>query len=165
MKWRRPRFPEAVREQIDLRDRERILAWADDGDGRLVVASDTALHLQRTPPDYTRIGWEQIEHASYDAGVMTIDLGPDLGSASLRVPVGSERDLPVAIRDRVTSSVVVDRFVPLVDDRGVRIVGRRGGSGELTWRFDLDPELADQDAYIDTANRLLEDVQNEVSGR
>ncbi|HEX5018370.1 MAG TPA: hypothetical protein VFX15_12390 [Actinomycetes bacterium] len=164
VKLRKSKVPDAVRSRLDLREGERILAWADDGHGRLVVASETALHLQRTPPDYTRFGWEQIEHASYDSGVMTIELGPELGSASLRVPVGTGRELPVAIRDRITASVVVDRFIPLVDDRGVRIIGRRSTGGDVTWRLDVDPSIADQESVASQAQRLLEEVKSEVTG-
>jgi len=140
-----------------------VLAWADDGQGRAVVATETALHLQRTPPAYTRLGWEQIEYASYEGGVMSVTLVPALDSATLRVPVGEGRELPVAIRDRVTSSVVVDRFVPLTDDAGVRIVGRRSGSGEIVWRSDLDADLAGNPELAQAAESALDEVRGEVS--
>jgi hypothetical protein len=162
VKWRRPKFPDDVRQQLDLRDRERILAWADDGAGRLVVASERALHLQRQPPAYARITWDQIERASYDDGVMTVTLTPDLSSSTLRVPVGVEPDLPVVIRDRVTASVVMDRFVALVGDRGVRIVGRQGEQG-VRWRADLDPKLAEDQHVVSEVQRLLIEAQTEVS--
>jgi hypothetical protein len=162
VKWQRSKFPDDVRRQLSLRDRERILAWADDGAGRLVVASELALHLQRNPPEYSRIGWDQIERAGYDGGVMAITLIPELSSSTLRVPVGAERELPVVIRDRVTASVVVDRFVPLVNDRGVRIVGRRSDHG-IRWRTDLDPEIAEDQQCVNEAQRLLAEAQAEVA--
>ena len=73
---RRPKVPEEVRSQLQLGAKERVLAWVDDGDGRFVVASETALHLQRNPPVYSRYSWDKIEQARYDAGVMTIVLAP-----------------------------------------------------------------------------------------
>ena len=163
MKLRRPALPREVRDALDLRPKERVLAWADDGGGRAIVATETALHLQRTPPAYTRFGWEQIEHATYEGGVMTVTLVPELGSATLRIPVGERRELPIAIRDRVTSSVVVDRFVPLTDDAGVRIVGRRSGAGEITWRSDLDPRLAGDRESEAAAQSAMDEVRAEVS--
>ncbi len=57
-----------MRARLDLQPKERVLAWADDGAGRPVVATETALHLQRVPPEYARFGWEQIERASYESG-------------------------------------------------------------------------------------------------
>ncbi len=162
MKLRKSSLPDDIRAALDVDPKERILAWADDGNGRAIVASETALHLQRVPPTYTRFGWEQIEHASYEAGVLTVTLVPEPDSATLRLPVGEGRDLPIAVRDRVTSSVVVDRFVPLTDEVGVRIVGRRAGSGDVVWRTELDPSLADIASALEAAERALEEVRAEV---
>ena len=88
MRWRKTPLDPAVKDQLELRPKEKILAWVDDGSGRVVVASETALHLQRTPPAYSRFGWEQVERASYDSGTLTVVLTPELGSATLRIPVG-----------------------------------------------------------------------------
>lgn len=162
MKWRRPGLDNDVRERLDLAPKERILAFADDGEGRSVVASETALHVQRLPPEYSRLGWEQIERASYDPGVLTVVLSADLGGSTLRIPVGDGRDLPVVVRDRVTASVIVDRFVALDGDAGVRIVGRRGSSGDIVWRADLDPGLANHSAARAEAQGVLAEVQSEV---
>jgi hypothetical protein len=162
VKWRKPALDPQVRGQLDLRPKERILAWVDDGAGRLIVASETALHLQRVPPEYARIGWDRIEHASYEAGTLTVTLTPDLDSAVLRVPVGEDRDLPVVVRDRVSASVIVDRFEPLDGEVGVRIVGRRVADGSITWRTDLDPTLVGRPDVEDAARRALAEARAEV---
>jgi hypothetical protein len=147
---------------LDLAPKERVLEWVDDGEGRAIVASDSALHLQRVPPNYARIGWDEIEHAEYSAGVLTITLTPQQGSATLRLPVGDELYLPVVVRDRVTASVVVDRFEPLKGEAGVRIVGRRSRDGSITWRADLDPELETDPAACAAAETVLTEVRSEV---
>lgn len=162
MRWRRSPLAPAVKEQLELRPKERVLAWVDDGAGRIVVASETALHLQRTPPAYSRIGWEQVERASYDSGTLTVVLVPEQGSATLRIPVGEGRDLPVVVRDRVTASVLVNRFVPLRGDAGVRIVGRRQENGQVLWRSELDPGLADDAGARGEAAMALAEVRAEV---
>ena len=159
---RRPKVPEEVKSQLKLGAKERVLAWVDDGHGRFVVASETALHLQRNPPAYSRYSWDKIEQARYDAGVMTIVLTPELESATLRIPVGEGRELPVVVRDRVTSSVVVDRFVAVDGDLGARIVARRGDDGALTWRLDLDPALTGNSQAVRQAESLLEEVKSEI---
>jgi hypothetical protein len=164
MRWRKPQLDPNVREQLDLRPRERVLAWADDGSGRPVVASESALHLQRTPPQYSRIGWEQVERVTYDSGVLVVTLVPQLDSATLRVRVGDERDLPVVIRDRVTASVLVDRFVPLDEEAGVRIVGRRAADGTVTWRGDLDPALTGRPDLEGAVESALAEIRSEVEG-
>jgi hypothetical protein len=162
MKWRRSSLDPEVKDQLELRPREKVLAWVDDGFGRAVVASETALHLQRTPPSYSRFGWEQVERASYDSGTLTVVLVPEQGSAALRIPVGDERELPVVVRDRVTATVVVNRFVPLRGDAGVRIVGRRREDGQVQWRSELDPGLADDPGARQEAAHALEEVRAEV---
>lgn len=141
VRWKRTELSQEVYGRLDLQPKERVLAWADDGAGRPVVATETALHMQRVPPEYARFGWEQIERASYEAGMLTVVLGESLGGATLRVPVGPERQLPVVVRDRITASVVVDRFVALSGDSGARIVGRRASDGTVAWRVELDPAL------------------------
>lgn len=162
MRWRQPPLEADVRERLDLGPKERILAWVDDGAGRPVVASEAALHVQRVPPEYSRLGWEQIERASYDSGVLTVVLGPELGTATLRIPVGEGRDLPVVVRDRVTASVVVDRFVALDEAAGVRIVGRRGADRKVTWRLDLDPGLEASPEAVLASQEALAEAQAEV---
>jgi len=162
MKWKRVELDQDVYARLDLRPKERVLAWADDGAGRPVVATETALHLQRVPPEYARFGWEQIERASYEPGTLTVVLGESLDGATLRVPVGSERQLPVVVRDRVTASVVVDRLVALSGDKGVRIVGRRGPDGVTIWRQELDPALLADAAARAAAEEALAEVQAEV---
>ena len=159
---RGPKLPDEVRSQLDLIPKERILSWTDDGGGRLVVASETALHLQRNPPDYARLSWDQIETARYGEGLLTVVLVPELDSATLRIPVGDARDLPVAVRDRVTASVVVDRFVAIDGVRGARIVARRTTDGSPSWRLDLDPELVGDPDAVSQAEMALEDVKREV---
>ena len=126
------------------------------------MASESALHLQRVPPDYARLGWDQIEHASYEAGMLTVTLTPELDSAVLRVPVGEDRDLPVVVRDRVSASVVIDRFEPLDGEVGVRMVGRRAADGAITWRTDLDPTLVGRPDVEDSARRALAEARAEI---
>jgi hypothetical protein len=156
-------LPDEVRSQLDLGARERVLAWADDTKGRVVVASESALHLQRQPPDYTRLPWHQIDQARYDQGTLEVVLSPELDSAMLRIPVGGSPDLPVAVRDRITASVVVDRFVELRGDVGVRIIGRRTDTAGVVWRLDLDPALADDPGVVAEAQAMLDEVRREVS--
>jgi hypothetical protein len=162
VKWKRAELDPDVYALLDVHPKERVLAWADDGAGRPVIATETALHLQRVPPDYARFGWEQIERASYEAGWLTVVLGESLGGATLRVPVGSERQLPVVVRDRITASVVVDRFVALSGDAGVRVVGRRGVDGGVTWRLDLDPGLVADASAVAASQEALAEVRAEV---
>jgi hypothetical protein len=68
----------------------------------------------------------------------------------------------VVVRDRVSASVVVDRFTPLDGDVGVRVVGRRAADERIIWRTDLDPRLADRPGAEDAARRALIEARAEV---
>ena len=52
------------------------------------------------------------------------------------------------VRERVTSTMVLQRHVPIRGDKGVFVIARRSPAGETTWYFDfqqgidpLDPEV------------------------
>jgi hypothetical protein len=165
MKLGRKRLDSTVLAALDLQPGEHVLAWADDGAGRLVVATETALHLQRTPPDYTRLGWETIERASYQDGLLTVFLTGEDASRSLRIPLGEDTKLPIVVRDRVTASVVVDRLVTLTGNLGVRVVGRRAPrSDHVVWRVEPDPGLPDTSEIREASDQALADIKAEVGG-
>ena len=143
---------------------DRPLAWATDEAGRHIVATEQSLILQRNPPAYEHIGWESIDRVSYADGVMSLTLVPDPAgpAASLRVPVGDARELPVAVRDRVTASIVVNQHLPLQGRKGLRVVARRrAGETDLRWGFVFDPGLEVDDHLLSRAGGLVEQVRKE----
>src|SRR3954470_19284875 len=165
MKFGRKRLDSALLSTLDLQPGERMLALADDGSGRLVVATETALHLQRTPPNYSRLGWETIERASYQDGFLTIFLTNEGASSALRIPLGEDTKLAIVVRDRATATVVVDRLVTLTDQLGVRVVGRRAPRADhVVWRVELDPGLPNTPEIHDAIDQALADIMAEVGG-
>lgn len=149
---------------VEIERGERALAWTTDGDGRYIVATERSLILQRNPPGYERIGWETIDQASYAAGVLSLTLLPqgDDPPAHLRVPVGDEPELPIAVRDRVTASIVLNQHFPLQGRRGVRVVARRrSGDSDLRWGYVFDSDLVVDAELREQASRLVEQVRSE----
>ena len=107
--------------------RERVLGWAVDEGGRHVAATESDLLLQRRPPEYERIGWEAIDGVTYSEGVMTVTLVPsEVGGtrAKLRIRLADSAQLPIVVRDRVTSSIVVNEHITIDGRQG----STRGGS-------------------------------------
>jgi hypothetical protein len=145
VRLRKPRIPEADLGALGLNPRERVLAWTTDPEGRYLVATESDLILQRHPPDYTRIGWEQVEQASFKDGSLIVDVaeGNDLDATTrLTIPAGSDIELPIVVRDRVTASIAVNEHVPLQGEHGVRVVARRrAAEGRLRWGYRTDPQL------------------------
>jgi hypothetical protein len=158
------RIPDEISSAVALDRGERALAWTTDDQGRHIVATDRGLVLQRRPPAYDRIDWELIDQASYDDGVISLTLVPDGDGAvtHLRVPVGDAPELPIAVRDRVTASIVVNQHVPLEGRKGVRVVARRGSvNEELRWGYVPDSGLVLDDVLQARARELVDEVRAE----
>lgn len=145
-----PALPSELRRLLRLERGERVLAVAHDPEGRPLVATDRDLLLQRRPPDFDRIGWDTVDKATYDDGLLKLT-GRDRSGEDfrLRVPIVEPGVLPEVVRDRVTSSIVFTQHVALRDDWGLRVTARRRPGGEsLRWAYRLDDDLAADDAEI-----------------
>lgn len=139
MRWLPHRLPAAVREQ--RRRGERILAYGQARDGAPVVATDKALVLT----DGTRLPWERIDHATWDDPELRIIATDSEHTIELTEP----RRLPEVVYDRVTSTIVVTRHIPLDGELGVRVIARRApGSSQLEWRLRFDAGLDPEDTRL-----------------
>ena len=139
---------------------ERVLAWAYDRGGRVVVASTLAVYVPDPEGDGrgdaagdgargdepVRLPYEQVASATWDEPTLDVTtVGPrrrrfvlDLDEPGL---------VPVIVRDRVTASIVVTEHVSLVGSAGARVTARRSpaGDAEVTWHvvFDAGLDAAD----------------------
>jgi len=161
MRWRPERIPADDRSELGLDKRERILAWTKDPRGRYLVATEAGLILQRAPSEYGRIGWEQIEQASFRDGHVYLEV--DEGApqtTSLAIPALDDIQLPIVVRDRVTASIVVNQHVPIDGKLGVRVVARRRpGDDRLVWRYWPDPKLEVDSRIEGLAEAAVSDVR------
>ncbi len=120
-----------------------MLAWCRTVDGGVLAGTRDALYLE-VDGDVTRIPWEQVEAADWDADT-------DMLRVSLVGSWGEQRvehDLSLTepgrllelVRERVTASVVLQRHVPLAGRRGVRVIGRRAprGNAPIEWFYEYD---------------------------
>ncbi|MGH3504981.1 MAG: hypothetical protein ACRDQA_29410 [Nocardioidaceae bacterium] len=162
-KWFRPGgLSRVAREELGLERGEHVIASGSTRGGDRVVATDRALHL----PGRTRVGWEEIEHATWRSGWLhvreTVVLGQEPREHHARL---TEPDaLPETVRERVTASIVLSRYVQLDHRRGVRIVARRRpGSTQLVWTLVFDAGLDPQDPDVRTwAEQMLDDVRRQT---
>lgn len=162
------RLPEDVRGVLDLERGERLLAYAPTRGGSYVVSTSTALHLPAvraeggTDPAFVRLPWERIERASWRDGWLHIH-EPD-GTTEHHVRLTEPRSVPETVRERVTSTIVVDRRVRLPGGGRVRITGRRRPDGnELRWAFVFEAGLDPADPGLRAqAEQLLEDLRRQT---
>ena len=129
----------------------RILAWAGATPGYGVASPSLLSYGDLT--GWTHVGWHQIETGGWDRDESRLSwvlYGGERGSVELAEP----GRLPEVFRERVAASIVLEKFVPILKNRGVLISGRRdlGGSGTtITWNSTLGRGLSWQTEGVQEA--------------
>ncbi|GAA1672093.1 hypothetical protein GCM10009733_081600 [Nonomuraea maheshkhaliensis] len=150
------RLPADVRRSLDIEKGERVLTFAAAEAGHL-VATNLALHL----PGGTRLPYEEIDRASWDEdGLLVITTGGVRHFERVTEP----RMMPETVRERVNSTIVVNKHVQLPGRGGVRLVARRRPGGEmLGWTLVFDDGLDPADPGLRAqAEQALEGVRRSM---
>ncbi len=124
------------------------MAHARTPSGAPVVVTPEALYLPQRSGEVRRIAWDDVVSAVWESPVLEVlEAG---ATVPARVLLEEPGRVPEAVRERVTSSIVVSERVLLATspegDAGARISGRRiPASTELHWTvtFDLGLDPAD----------------------
>ncbi|MBI1350091.1 MAG: hypothetical protein GC156_03130 [Actinomycetales bacterium] len=160
----RGRLPAGVADDLGIEGRERIVAWGTNpgsaGAPDYIVATDRALYLGQSGE---RLAWDAITKATWSEPSFDLVIA---GSPTrrMRLTVADSGDLPAAVHDRVTASVVVSERLDLGDGRGAMAVARRPSDADaIRWSvvFDAgldpsDPELrAEADRALSSLRRSL----------
>jgi hypothetical protein len=134
------RVPAAVQE---LAAGGRPLAWGRTADG-WVVATAEQLVLPALGPR----NWEDVIRAAWDEPVLEVQLADGI----VRCALDESGRIPQVVNERVKASVLIQHHVPLVGDKGVRIVARRPPGGtDVRWRVTFDPGLDPADPQLRAA--------------
>ena len=155
------------RPAIDLAPGESELARASSEAG-LVVGSREALYVP-TSVGHVRVPWEQVESADWDREGDVLRVR-EVGTWGQRRPeylltIAEPGRLLELVRERVTSTVVLQRHVAVDGSRGVRVVARRAPSGrrEVTWLFEYDDGVDPDDPLVaQAADRALAAARADV---
>ncbi|MGA0209087.1 MAG: hypothetical protein ACO3LZ_04115 [Candidatus Nanopelagicales bacterium] len=164
---KRGRLSADERLAIGIPEDERLIAWGegepDEAQTTLVAATDQALYEQRSG---TRIPWADVIKGTWEQPDLVVDFQGGAGVRRIRIRVGMPRDLPAAVRDRVTDTVVVSEYRELGDDAGAHFVARRtpgGGLEEITWSVVFDSGLDSTDATLRSkADRILGELRSSL---
>jgi hypothetical protein len=150
------------------RPRDEVLRELGVPRGARVIAAGTALGLidqPRVQVVATLLGlhvtgwseplhWDRIESAAWDEPLLDLVINDEHGSRLEQLRLDRAGDLPAAVHDRVTASVVTSERWELADGRFATFAARRRSSdGEIHWTvvFDsgLDPNDPDLRAAAD----------------
>ena len=152
MKWGRAKLDSSARDRVGVPPGERIIAWgvgsASDPDASLVVATSAALYEQRSGQ---RIEWQLVAKGTWEQPEFVIDFEDSGALRRIRIRIEDARDLPAAVRDRVTDTVVVSEHRNLVGEQGAQFVARRTPDGDLEdirWSVVFDSGLDPTDPTL-----------------
>lgn len=144
----------------------RILAWARTSTG-YCIASPTALSYG-DEAGWTHVSWHEIERGSWNAELRRLSwvlhAAPGKPSPRGSLELVQPGQLPDLFRERILASIAVEKFVPLVGERGVTITARRdlGGSGTVVWHSSLTRGLSWQTDGVPAAvDQAMEQVKAE----
>ena len=136
------------RPDLEVAPGERLLAWTTATDGTVIGGTRDALYLPE------RLPWEQVEAADWDQDSSTFRVR-EVGSWGLprseyAFTIDEPRRLLQLVRERVTASVVLQRYVAVRGTRGVRVIARRapGRHEELSWVYEFDEGVDPDDPEV-----------------
>ena len=153
---RRGGIPAVVMSRADLPRGERPLAHAPAVDGSWVLGTRRFLVLVPAGDKARQIPWEQVEDAAWDREAARLKV-TEIGSYGEQRPTYSfQMDDPKLllqlVRERVTASIVLQRWVPVRGRQGLTVIGRRSpAGGPVTWMHAYDLGLDPADPEVATA--------------
>ena len=159
--------PADVLERADLPRGERPLAHGRATDGSWVLGTRRFLVLL-TPDVQRTIPWEQVEDAAWDQDSSRLDV-TEIGTYGEQRPAYAfEMEDPARllqlVRERVTASIVLQRWVAVRGKQGLTVIGRRSpAGGAVTWMHAYDSGLRPDDPEVAAAaDRALAAARAEV---
>jgi hypothetical protein len=128
-----------VRASASLEPGERILAFAHNLDGGLVVATERALRHQTTG-GWSRLGWEQVARVTWGDDRRTLAVTDVVSGRAAKIGLHAADGTRIAdlARERVGSTVLLTELVPLTGHSPVRVTARRHpGTDQILWQVSL----------------------------
>ncbi|MET0999023.1 MAG: hypothetical protein ABWX73_09940 [Marmoricola sp.] len=165
---RRGGVPADVLERAGLPRGEKLLAHAPAADGSWVIGTRGLLVLVPADAPSRLIPWEQVEDASWDQESSRLTV-TEIGTYGEQRPAHVfEMDDPALllqlVRERVTASIVLQRWVRVRGKQGLTVIGRRSPvGGPVAWMVAYDPALEPADPEVaEAADAALAAARAEV---
>ncbi len=169
---RTPKVPADLRERLSIPRSEKVIAWGSGPMTRpgeslpsrgYLAATDLAFYAEG-PGE--RVTWDRISRASWEEPVLEVVLEDEAGAVSgrLRLEVDLSWDLPAAVRDRVTASVVISEMIDLGDGVRARMAARRPNDhADIRWTVVFDAGADPTDPQLQArARAALADLRSSL---
>jgi hypothetical protein len=145
------RLPGEVVASLGVPSNEKVVAWGSSSDGLYVVATDRALYADGLGG---RLAWSRISKAGWEEPILVVVALDESGRPMrpLRLRLDDSRELPPAVHDRVTSSVVISERVELGGGAKALLTARRDSDdGQIRWSVVFDAGLDPTDPALRSA--------------
>jgi hypothetical protein len=140
----------------------RVLAWARAVNG--VCIGSPSLLSYGSQSGWTHVGWHQIERGGWNAETHKLSWTSYDGIKQF-VELTEPGRLPELFRERVSATIVAERFVPIAGERGVTVSGRRDladATSSITWHRTLSRGISwDTHGVQEAADAALAELRRE----
>jgi hypothetical protein len=144
---RRPPLPPENAAELGVED-ERVLAWSPLTGNGIAAATVQGLRVRTPQGRLVRRPWTDVDHAAWDEDSGTLVVWWVGSRVATPLEVGDASFVPEVVHERVRSSIVLTREVPLGDGRSAFVTLRKGVDGTLSTQVlppkgrRLEPEAA-----------------------
>ena len=145
MAWFRRSNPAPSQITSQIAKSDRLLAWATHRDGFVAVTTNYLISIDSD--EVNRTPWSLSLQARWDQPQLTLvtQLDGEQSAVTHTWILDEPGSVPLAIRDRVTAAVLIDRVRELPNDGQVRFIARRNGQ-EIEWTTVADDVVAAKSA-------------------
>ncbi|MGZ4604320.1 MAG: hypothetical protein ACXV0U_12080 [Kineosporiaceae bacterium] len=128
---RRPDLPADVAQELGVAA-ERVLAWGELTSGGVAAATVEGRRVRPPQGRLVRRPWTEVDHAAWDEDSGTLAVWWVGSRVPTPLEVGQGTFLPEVIHERVRSSIVLTREIPLAGGRRVYVSLRKAADGTLS---------------------------------
>jgi hypothetical protein len=128
---RRPPLPPEDAAELGVED-ERVLAWSPLAGNGIVAATVQGLRVRTPQGRLVRRPWTDVDHAAWDEDSGTLAVWWVGSRVATPLEVGDTSFVPEVVHERVRSSIVLTREVPLGDGRSAFVTLRKAADGTLS---------------------------------
>ncbi|CAB4336605.1 unannotated protein [freshwater metagenome] len=145
MAWFRRSNPAPSQITSQIAKSDRLLAWATHRDGFVAVTTNYLISIDSD--EVNRTPWSLSLQARWDQPQLTLvtQLDGEQSAVTHTWILDEPGSVPLAIRDRVTAAVLIDRVRELPNAGQVRFIARRNGQ-EIEWTTVADDVVAAKSA-------------------
>ncbi len=128
---RRPPLPPESAAELGVQG-ERVRAWSPRAGGGLAAATTAGLRVRTPQGRDVRRPWTDVDHAAWDEDSTTLVVWWVGTRVATPLEVGEGSFLPEVVHERVRSSIVLTREVPVGDGRSAFVTLRKAADGSLS---------------------------------